>query len=76
MLIAMLVNQKVAGQNIFRTIYYLPSVTAGVAVALLWVWLLNPTFGPDQLRPLSLVGITGAGLAAPTFTGPSRLSCS
>lgn len=60
MLIAMLVNQKVPGQNIFRTIYYLPSVTSGVAVALLWVWLLNPTFGLINFA-LGLVGIKGPG---------------
>jgi multiple sugar transport system permease protein len=60
MLVAVLVNQKVPGQNFFRTIYYLPSVTAGVAVALLWVWLLNPTFGLFNYA-LGLIGIKGPG---------------
>lgn len=45
LLLALLLNQKVKGTYIFRTIYYLPSVTSGVAVALLWRWIFNPEFG-------------------------------
>jgi multiple sugar transport system permease protein len=43
--LALLLNQKVKGLPIFRTIFYLPSVTSGVAVALLWKWIFNPEFG-------------------------------
>lgn len=46
LLIALLLNQKVVGLSIFRTIYYLPSVVQGVAVAILWVWLFHPEYGP------------------------------
>jgi multiple sugar transport system permease protein len=46
LLIAMLLNQKVIGLSIFRTIYYLPSVVQGVAVAILWIWLFHPEYGP------------------------------
>ena len=42
---AVLLNQKILGMGIFRTIYYLPSVVSGVAVALLWMWILQPQFG-------------------------------
>lgn len=63
MMLAFLVNQKVAGQNIFRTIYYLPSVTSGVAVALLWVWIFNANFGLINYA-LSLIGIRGPGWLA------------
>lgn len=34
--LAVLLNQKIRGVNLWRTIYFLPSVIAGVAVALLW----------------------------------------
>jgi len=44
-IVAMLLNQKVRGQSIFRTMYYLPSVVPTVASALLWLWLFNPNFG-------------------------------
>lgn len=45
LLTAMLVNVDIPGQKIFRTIIYLPSVVSGVALAMLWVWLLNPDLG-------------------------------
>lgn len=43
--IAMLLNQNLPGIRLWRTLYYLPHVTAGVAVFLLWEWLLDPTGG-------------------------------
>ncbi len=45
LLIAMLLNQKIIGRGIFRTIYYLPAVVSGVAVCILWMWIFNPNFG-------------------------------
>jgi multiple sugar transport system permease protein len=38
LLAAMLLNQKVPGTSIFRTLFYLPSVTAGVAIATCYPW--------------------------------------
>lgn len=58
LLIALLMNQNLKGITIFRTIYYLPSVIAGVAVALLWQWIFNPNYGLIN-GMLSLVGIEG-----------------
>jgi multiple sugar transport system permease protein len=43
--LALLLNLRLPGLSIWRTIYYLPSVTSGVAVALLWQWIFQPTFG-------------------------------
>jgi multiple sugar transport system permease protein len=43
--IAVMLNQKIPFVAFFRTVYYLPSVISGVAVALLWIWLFNPSFG-------------------------------
>ncbi|MEN6480202.1 MAG: sugar ABC transporter permease [Anaerolineales bacterium] len=43
--IALLLNQKVKGLGFWRLVYYLPSVVSGVAVAILWGWMLNPRFG-------------------------------
>jgi multiple sugar transport system permease protein len=58
LLLAILLNQKIKGLSIYRTIYYLPSVTAGVAVSLLWLWIFNPRFGIINLL-LSYIGIKG-----------------
>ena len=59
-MIAVLLNSKIAGINIWRTIYFLPSVIAGVAVALLWARIFDPKFG--ILNPfLANFGIKGPG---------------
>jgi multiple sugar transport system permease protein len=58
--IAVLMNQKIKGLSVFRTIYYLPAVVSGVAVSLLWSWIFNPDFGVLNYL-LSLVGIRGPG---------------
>jgi multiple sugar transport system permease protein len=58
LLLALLLNQKVKGLSVFRSIFYLPSVTAGVAVALLWLWIFNPRFGTINVL-LRYVGIEG-----------------
>ncbi len=42
---ALILNQGVWGQGIFRTIYYLPSVVSGVAVSIIWIWLFSPQKG-------------------------------
>lgn len=44
--IAVLLNQKIPGQRVFRTIFFLPKVLTGVAVLLLWLWVFNPDLGP------------------------------
>ncbi len=44
-LLALLMNSKVRGITLFRTIYYLPSIVPAVASAVLWAWILNTEFG-------------------------------
>jgi multiple sugar transport system permease protein len=56
--IALLMNQKVAAVGVWRTLFYLPSVVQGVAVALLWGYVLNPRFGLLNLT-LARFGIEG-----------------
>ncbi len=56
--LAILLNQKVPGIPFFRAVYYLPSVTAGVAVALVWVWIFNPQVGILN-HALRVIGIKG-----------------
>jgi len=43
--LAILLDKKLRGVVFFRTIYFLPSITAGVAIYLLWMWIYNPSFG-------------------------------
>ena len=45
LIVAVMLNQGIWGQGIFRTLYYLPSVVSGVAVAIIWFWLFSPKAG-------------------------------
>ncbi len=45
LLLAILVNQKVKGMNLFRTIYFSPVVTTMVVVSIIWTFLYNPGEG-------------------------------
>ncbi len=42
---ALLLNTKVRGLALFRTVYYLPSVVPAVASAVLWAYIFNTDFG-------------------------------
>lgn len=55
---ALLLNQKLTGITWFRTIYYLPSVVSGIAIAILFIWIYNPQFGLFNYL-LSKLGIVG-----------------
>lgn len=65
--LSMLLNQKVPGVSVWRTIYFLPSVIAGVAVAIVWSRIFSPQVG--ILNPFleSTLGIKGPGW----FTDPN-----
>jgi multiple sugar transport system permease protein len=56
--VALLLNNKLKGMNIFRTIFYMPAVVSGVVVAIVWLWMYNPEFGIIN-HILSMVGIVG-----------------
>jgi multiple sugar transport system permease protein len=44
--LALLLNQKLKGIPLFRTLFYIPSVVGGVATSILWMYIFNPVFGP------------------------------
>jgi multiple sugar transport system permease protein len=72
-LIAMLMNQKVRGIRMYRTVFYLPNVVSVVAIALLWSWILDPSFGLVN-SALARVGIEGPGwLYDPAWSKPSLI---
>ncbi len=45
LILAVMLNAKIKGRSIFRTIYFLPMVVAPAAVAMVWKWLFNAEFG-------------------------------
>ncbi len=54
--LALLLNRKLRGMNVFRTVMFMPSVIAGTAVAVLWSMLLNPDVGVVN-QVLRFIGI-------------------
>ncbi len=72
LLLSLLLNLKMRGMNLFRTILFVPSVLSGVAVAILWVALLNPDVGAVN-SVLRAVGIDSPPrwLGSPTWAVPS-----
>jgi multiple sugar transport system permease protein len=60
LLAAMLLNTNLRGTTWFRALYYLPSLTPVVAMAILWGWLLQPQVGLVNYA-LHEVGIPGPG---------------
>jgi len=45
LLIAALLNTRIKGKSLYRTIYFLPSVTMAAAVAMVWKWIFNDQSG-------------------------------
>jgi len=43
--IAMLLNARVRGLSVYRTIYYLPAIVPVVASSILWLWVMHPKLG-------------------------------
>lgn len=56
--LAMLITQPVKGVKIYRTIFYIPAVISGVAISIIWSWILNGNYGALNYL-LSLIGIDG-----------------
>lgn len=68
LLLAILLNQKVRGIAFWRTVYYLPAIISGVAVALLWQWLFNGRYGLVNYMLDRVFGIEGPNWLADSRT--------
>ena len=75
LLVAMLLNRKIKGIGIFRTIYYLPAILPEVAVALLWRWLFNSETGLLNFLASPVLSLFGLGkpnwFGSPEFVLPA-----
>ena len=56
--IGWLLSRNIRGLGFFRTVFYLPYITAGVAVTMLWGWIFNSDYGLINYG-LSLIGVQG-----------------
>jgi multiple sugar transport system permease protein len=71
LLLAVLLNQKLRGLSLFRTVYYLPVVSSTVAVGVIFTWVLDPSYGLLN-RALSVIGVPAIPwLTSPTWAMPA-----
>lgn len=67
---ALLLSQKLRGMIVYRTLFYLPTFTAGVALMILWKSLYNPDFGPINAVINWCLGVAGVeSVKAPQWLG-------
>ncbi len=57
--LAFLLNRKFRGRNLFRLIYFLPSIVSGVGIYLLWKWIFNSDYGLINQVLATVFGVSG-----------------
>lgn len=69
--LALLLNAKVRGMTVYRTIFFLPSLVPAVSLAVLWLWVFNGEHGVLNAA-LGLFGIKGPNwLGDPAWSKPA-----
>lgn len=72
--LALLLNQKVKGMSVYRTLFFLPTIVPVVASAVLWLWVLTPDGGLINGILLQVFGVRGPGwIADPAWSKPSLI---
>ncbi len=67
LVLAILLSQKIKGVTIYRTLFYLPTFTSGVAIMILWKNLYNPEFGPINAIINGISNALDLGINAPQW---------
>ncbi len=67
LILAILLSGKIKGLTVYRTLFYLPSFTSGVALMILWKALYNPDFGPINAAINWLSSALHLGVGAPQW---------
>ncbi len=62
LLLALLLNQRLRGITLFRTIYFLPTVSSAVAVVIVWKWIFHQQ--PNEIGLLNSM-LMSLGVAHP-----------
>lgn len=72
--LALLLNTKVKGMSVYRTVYFLPVLVPDVALGVLWLWVFNANLGIINALLWKLFHIVGPGwLADPLWSKPSMI---
>jgi multiple sugar transport system permease protein len=54
--VALLLNQKIVGRGMFRSIFFLPFVVPSIGAAIVWAWMYEANFGLINYA-LNLIGL-------------------
>ena len=70
LLTAILLNQRLRGTTIYRTLFFMPHLAPTVAAIYIWLWLLNPQYGLVN-EIIFQIGyhLTGTGFKGPGWFG-------
>lgn len=74
LLVAVLLESVIRGRTLYRTIYFLPVVTATVAVAVVWKLLLDPSSGYINTTLREFGYIAPTWLRSPTWAMPAVIA--
>lgn len=69
--LALLLNRPRRLVGLYRAAVYLPTIVPGVAYALVWLWVLNPLYGPLNMLLATLGLPAPAWLASPATALPA-----
>lgn len=73
MVMAMLLNTRIRGLAIYRTIFYVPSITPLVGSAIVWMWIYNGQYGILN-EILGWFGVSPIGwLSDPNWVKPALI---
>jgi len=70
-LLAVLLNQNIRGRSLFRTIFFLPSITPAVAGVMVWLWIYNTQYGLINGLLIALGKPVIPWLSSPSLAKPS-----
>jgi multiple sugar transport system permease protein len=70
LLVAILLNQRLRGTTVYRTVFFMPHLAPTVAAIFIWLWLLNPQYGLIN-EIIFQIGyhLTGTGFKGPGWFG-------
>ena len=46
LILASVLNTKIRGSEMFKTLYFLPFITPAVVISIVWAWIFDPNIGP------------------------------
>ncbi|MCI0551132.1 MAG: sugar ABC transporter permease, partial [Anaerolineae bacterium] len=67
LILAFAMDQKLRFRRLFRTIYYLPSITSSVVISLIFIWLFSPIGVVNQIFNLDINWLNDVRFAFPTI---------